>query len=231
MRFEAGFVVGFAEIDGAADLRMHFGAAEIFGGGFLADGGLHQRGAGEEEAGAFGHQDVVAHHREIRAAGYAHAHDGGDLRDAHGAHDGVVAEDAAEIVGVREDVFLQRKKDASGIDQINCGDAIFDGDVLRANYFFGGHREKGAGFYGGVVGDDHEEAAGDAGEAGDGSGGGSAAPFFVHFVGGVDAEFEEVGAGIDQLGDAFAGGETVLSCAGIRWLWGRRPGGFFLLRS
>ena len=81
--FQAGFVVGLAEIHRAADLRMHFGAAQFFGGGFLADGGLHQRGAGEKKAGAFGHQDVIAHDREIRAAGNAHAHDGGDLRNAH----------------------------------------------------------------------------------------------------------------------------------------------------
>src|SRR6266481_5432229 len=154
--FQARFIVGFAEIHSAADLGMHFGAAEILGGSFLADGSLHQRGPGEEEAGAFGHQNVVAHHGEIRAAGNAHAHDGGDLRNAHGAHDRVVTKDAAEVVGVREDVFLQREKYARGIDEIDGGDAIFDGDVLRANHFFRGHREKGAGFYGGVVGDDHE---------------------------------------------------------------------------
>ena len=107
---DAGVVVGFAEVDGAADLRMHFCAAEFFGGSFLADGGLDQRGAGEEEAGAFGHQDVIAHDGKVGAAGYAHAHDGGDLRDAHGAHDRVVTEDAAEVVGVGEDVFLQREE-------------------------------------------------------------------------------------------------------------------------
>ena len=83
MRRDTGVVVGLAEIDGAADLRMHLRAAEFFGGIFLADRGLHQRGTGEEEAGAFGHQDVIAHHGEIRAARDAHAHDGGELRDAH----------------------------------------------------------------------------------------------------------------------------------------------------
>ena len=148
---------------------------------------MHQRGAGEEEAGAVGHQDVVAHYREVRATCHAHAHDGGDLRDAHGAHDGIVAKDAAEIVGVGEDVFLQGEKYAGGVDQINCGDAIFDGDILRANYFFRGHREESAGFYGGVVDDEHDGAAGDAGQAGDYACAGRAAPFFVHFVGGIDA--------------------------------------------
>ena len=123
------------------------------------------------------------------------------------AHDRVVAEDAAEIVGVGENVFLERKKNAGGIDEINCRDAIFDGDILRADDFFRGHREKRAGFYGGVVGDEHEHAAADAGEAGDGACCGRAAPLFVHFPGGVGAQLEEMRAGIDQLRDAFARGE------------------------
>ncbi len=201
---DASVVIGLAKIDGAADLRMHLGAAEFFSGIFLADGGLHQRGTREEETGAFRHQDVIAHHRKIRATRDAHTHDRGELRNTHRAHHRVVAKDAAEIVGVWKDVFLERKKNAGGIDEINCRDAIFDGDVLRANDFFRGHREKRPGFYGGVVGDEHEHAAANAGETGDGAGGGRAAPLFVHFPGGIGAQLEEMRAGIDQLCDAFA---------------------------
>ena len=109
---EAEMVVGLLEVDGAGDFGVHGGAAQLFGGVLLPDGGLHQRGSGEKEAAAFGHQHVVGHDREIRAAGDAHAHDGGDLRDAHGGHDGVVAEDAAEVVLIGEDIFLQREEDA-----------------------------------------------------------------------------------------------------------------------
>ena len=76
------------------------------------------------------------------------------------AHDGVVAEDAAEVVGVGEDVFLQGKKDAGGVDEVERGDAVLDGDGLRAENLLGGHGEEGAGFHGGVVGDDHAQAAG-----------------------------------------------------------------------
>ena len=103
------------------------------------------------------------------------------------AHYGVVAEDSAEIVGVRENIFLQREKNAAGIHEIDRGNAIFDGDILRANDFFRGHREKRAGLHGGVVGDDHHAAARDAAEPGDRAGGGCAAPLLVHFVGCVDA--------------------------------------------
>ncbi len=205
---KAGVVVGLAEIDGAADLGVHFCAAQLFGGNFLADCGLHERGTGEKEPGAFGHEDVIGHDGKIGTACDAHAHDCGELRNAHGGHHGVIAEDAAEIVGVREDVFLERQKNAGGIDEINYGNAIFDGDVLRADDLFCGHREEGAGFYGGVVGDDHKFAAANLGESGDGARRRRAAPFFVHFVSGVEGEFEERRAGVNQFCDALAGGKA-----------------------
>ena len=100
------------------------------------------------------------------------------------------------------------QKNAGGIDQIDRRDAILDGDVLRANHFLRGHREERAGLHRGVVGDDHHAAPGDVAEAGNGAGGGRAAPFLVHFVGGVEAQLEEFRAGIDQFGDALARGEA-----------------------
>ncbi len=191
--FQARFVVGFPEVHGSADLGMHFRTAQFFGGTFLPDGSLHQRGTGKEQTGSFRHQNVIAHYRQIRAAGHAHPHNRGDLRDAHRAHDRVVAEHAAEIVGVREHVLLQRQKHSSGIDQVNRRNAIIDGDVLRANHFLGGHREKRAGFHGGVVGNDHEQAPGHATKTGDGSRGRRAAPFLVHFVRRVNAQARKNG--------------------------------------
>ena len=58
----------------------------------------------------------------------------------------------------------------------------------------------------------------DASESGDDAGGGRAAPFFVHLVRGIEAEFEER-AGIGEEGDALAGGEArlrVLAFDGFR---------------
>src|SRR5207244_8649313 len=92
------------------------------------------------------------------ASRHAHGHDGGNLRNAHSAHDRIVAKDAAKVVGIRKNIFLQRKKHARGIDQINCRNVIVDRDILSANHFFRGHGKKRAGFHGGVVGDDHESA-------------------------------------------------------------------------
>src|SRR6266849_4694057 len=45
---DARIIVWLAKIHGAADLRMHFRATEIFGGSLLADRRLHQRGAGQK---------------------------------------------------------------------------------------------------------------------------------------------------------------------------------------
>src|SRR5208282_1953945 len=140
-------------------------------------------------------------------SGDTHAHDGGDLRDAHGRHDRIVAEDAAEIVGVREDVFLQREEDSGRVDEVDRRDAIFDGDVLRPDNFLRGHGKEGASFDGGVVHDEHDHPGLDAGESGDDAGGGGAAPFFVHFVRGIEAEFEER-AGVGEELDALTRGEA-----------------------
>ena len=165
MRAEAGLVVRLAKIHRAADFRVHLRAAQFFSGNFLPDRGLHQRRPREEESRTFGHQNVIAHHRQVRAARDAHPHDGGDLRNAHGAHDGVVAEDAAEIVGIGENIFLQRQKYARGIDQINRGNVIFDGNILRADDFLRREREERSGLHRGVVGDDHHQAAADPSRA------------------------------------------------------------------
>ena len=153
---------------------------------------------------------MVGHDGEIGAAGDAHAHDGGDLRDAHGGHARVVAEDAAEVVLVGEDVFLKRKEDTGGVDEIEGGEVVLHRDVLGAEDLLGGHGEEGAGLHGGVVGDDHAEAAGDATEAGDDACCGRAAPFGIHLKSRERGEFEKIGAGIEKERDALAGGEALL---------------------
>ncbi len=147
----------------------------------LADRGLHQRGPGHKQARAFGHQHVIAHHRQISAAGHAHSHDGRDLRNAHRAHHRVIAKHAPKIVGVGKHIFLQGQEHAARIHQVNRRNMIVDGDVLRANHFLRRHREKRAGLHCGVVGDDHHQPSGDTRQAGDRAGRWRAAPFLVHF--------------------------------------------------
>ena len=158
---------------------------------------------------------MVGHDGQIGAAGDAHAHDGGDLRDAHGGHARVVAEDAAEVVLVGEDVFLQRQEDAGGVDEIEGGEMVLHRDVLRAENLLGGHGEEGAGLHGGVVGDDHAEAAGDAAEAADDAGGGGAAPLGIHVKPRIRASSKRSRAGIEEQRDALARGEALLGVLGF----------------
>ena len=135
---------------------MHLGAAQLFGRYFLSYRRLHQRRSRQKQSATLSHQYVVAHQWQVGAAGHAHAHDGGDLRNAHGAHDRVIAEDAAKIVGVRENIFLQRQKYARRIHQINRRNVVLNGDVLRPDDLLRRHGEKGAGFHRGVVHNQHE---------------------------------------------------------------------------
>jgi hypothetical protein len=204
---DARIVVRLAKIHGAADLRVHLGAAQIFGGSFLADRRLHQRGASQKQSRAFGHQDVIAHHRKVRAPSDTHSHDRRDLRNTHRGHDGVVAKDPPKIVSVGENIFLERQKDSRGIDQINCGNAVFDCDILRANHFLRGHREKRTCFHGGVIGDDHESAPANFRESGDGSCARRAAPLLIHFKCRVDSQLKKLRTGINQFGDTLSRSE------------------------
>ena len=201
---EARVVVGLAEVDGAADARVHLGAAQVLGRGLLSDGRLHERGASQKKPAALGHQHVVAHHRQVRAARHAHAHDRRDLRDPQGAHDGVVAEDAPEIVGVREHVFLERQENAGRVHEVNGRNAVVERDVLRPDYFLRRHGKEGARLHRGVVGDDHHQTAVNPTQARDGPRRGRAAPLLVHLVRGVETEFKELAPGVDQPGDALA---------------------------
>ena len=207
---DAGVIVRLSKIHRAADLCVHFRATQFLRGGFLPDGGLHQRRPGKKQSRAFGHQDVVAHHRKIRAPRHAHAHDGSNLRNALGAHHRVVAKHPAKVVGIGKNIFLQRKKYSGGIDEINCGNAILDGDILRANHFLRGHRKERAGFHRRIVGDNHECPAANFRQARDGARARGAAPLLIHLERCVNSQFEKLPSGIDQLGDALARSQAAL---------------------
>ena len=223
IRAQARLVVRLAEIHRAADLRVHLRAAQLFGGNPLPDGRLHQRRPGQKKARAFRHQDVVAHHRQIRAARDAHPHDGRDLRNAHRAHHGVVAKHAAKIVRIRENIFLQRQKIARRIHQIDRRNVILDRDILRANDFLRRHREKRAGFHRRVVGDDHHQAPGYAPETRDDARGRRAAPFLVHLVCGVEAQLEKFGVADRSAARCVRAPSGAPSRAAPRWPARRRP--------
>ena len=158
-----GVVVGDAGLAG-----VDVGAAELLGGHVLAGRRLHERRAADEDrAGAAHDHRLVAHRGHVGAAGGARAHHDRDLRDARGRHARLVVEDAAEVVAVREHLVLQRQERAARVDEVDAGQAVLLGDLLRAQVLLHGQREVRAALDRGVVRHDHALLTLDDADAGD----------------------------------------------------------------
>ncbi|KAI3480412.1 hypothetical protein L1887_57426 [Cichorium endivia] len=138
------FVVVGVVVGDTAGLAVHVGAAEVLGADHLAGGRLHQRRAGEEDGGLLAdHDGLVGHRRHIGAAGGARAHDHGDLRDALGAHVGLVEEDppelatdqhAADLAGAGADlVELGVAQQAAGREFVDVAVAAEDLDRFQGH--------------------------------------------------------------------------------------------------
>ena len=190
----------------AGAARVHVGAAELLGGHVLAGGGLHERRAADEDrAGPLDDDRLVAHRRDVGAAGRARAHHDGDLRDPGGRHARLVEEDAAEVLAVREDLVLEREERAAGVDEVEARQPVLRRDLLRAQVLLDREREVGAALDGRVVRDDDALAALDEADPGHDPGRGRLA--VVQLPGGERVELEERGAGVEQPVDPLAGGQ------------------------
>ena len=185
---------------------MQVAAAELLGRDRLAGRGFDQRRAAEEDrALALDDDRLVGHRRDIGAAGGAGAHHHRDLGDALRRHARLIVEDAAEMVAVGEDLGLVRQVGAAGIDEIDAGQTVLFGDLLRAQMLLDRHRIIGAALDGRIVGDDHRLAPFDAADPRHHAGAVHVA--FVHAEGGERADLEERRAGIEQPRHALARGE------------------------
>ncbi len=148
--------------------RVDVRAAQLLGRDLLARRRLHERRAADEDrARALDDDRLVAHRRDVRAAGGARAHDGGDLGDAGRREASLVVEDPAEVVAVGEDLGLERQERAARVDEVDARQAVLLGDFLRAQVLLHRQREVRAALDRGVVRDDHALAALDDADAGD----------------------------------------------------------------
>ncbi len=204
-------LVVFGEVVGdAGETGVHIGAAEFLGGHFLAGRGFHQRRAAEEDrAGALDDHRLVRHRRDVRTARGARSHDGGNLGDPLGRHARLVEEDAAEVLAVGEHVGLQRQEGASGVDQVDAGQAILERDLLSAQVLLDGDGVVGAAFHRRVVRDDQDFATRDA--ANPGHQPGARRLIVVHAERGQGRELEERRAAIEQAFDPLANRQLALS--------------------
>ena len=184
-------------IGNAGFLRVHFGAAELFGADDFAGRRLHQRRAAEEDRALIAHDDgLVRHRRHVGATSSARAHHHRDLGNAGGRQRRLIVEDAAEMLAVGKHFGLVRQVGAAGIDQIEARQPVLARDLLGAQMLLHRHRIIGAALDGGIVADDDAFAAGDAADAGDDAG--AVDGVVVHAVGGERRQFEERRARIDE---------------------------------
>ncbi len=182
---------------------MDIGAAQFLGGHRFAGRGLHQRRTGEEDRALILDDDgLVRHRRHVGAARGARAHHHRDLGDARGRHVGLVVEDAAEMVAVREHLVLARQVRAAGIHQVDARQPVLERNLLRAQVLLHREREIGAALHRGVVGDHHAAPAADVADPGDEAGGGHR--LAVRLPRRERRELEERRAGVEQRGDALA---------------------------
>ena len=95
------------------------------------------------------------------------AHDERDLRDPGRRHPGLVVEDPAEVVAVREDLGLERQERAAAVDEVDARQPVLERDLLGAEVLLDRHRVVRAALDRRVVGDDHAGRALDPADAGD----------------------------------------------------------------
>ncbi|MNO73340.1 hypothetical protein D3C76_643030 [compost metagenome] len=185
------------------NLAVHIGPAEVLGTDHFTRRGFHQRRAGEEDGRLFAdHDRFVGHRRYIGAASGAGAHDHGNLRDAQGAHVGLVEENSSEVLAVREHFILTRQVGAAGVHQIDARQTVLLGDGLGAQVLFHRQRVIRTTFDRGVVGDNHALDAFHTADPGNYASSGDV--FAIHLVRRQLADLQKRRTRIEQAVDALA---------------------------
>ena len=215
----------------ARDRGVDVASAEVLGADLLAGRGLHERRAAEEDrARSLDDDGLVAHRRDVRAAGRGAAHHERDLGDPGRRHPGLVVEDPAEVVAVGEDVGLEGEEGAAAVDEVDARQAVLEGDLLGPEVLLDGQRVVRPALDRRVVGDDDDARPLDAADPGDDPG--RWGLVVVEAVGRERAQLEEwrpwIDEPVDPLPDrqlaalAMAGDRAVVAAGAAAG--DRRPG-------
>ena len=191
-----GMLVIFGKMIGhSRPARVEFSATEVLRADFLARRGFHQRRAGQEDRSLLLHDDrLVRHCGDVGAARGAASHHTGNLRNAFGAHIGLVEEYPAKMVAVGKNLRLMGQVGSARIDQINARKVIGLSNFLGTQMLLHGHRIVSAAFDRGVVADDHHLPTRHAADPGDNS---SRRDFaIIQVIGGKLPDLQKRGAGI-----------------------------------
>ena len=139
---------------------------------------------------------------------------------------GLVEEDAAEVVAVREDLVLQGQEGPAGVHEVDAGQVVLQRDVLGAQVLLDRERIVGAAFDRGVVGDDHDVASVDHADAGD-QAGGLGRVGRIDVMGGEAGELEKRGIGVEEEFQALADQELLAGFVEVAGGLGAAELGFF----
>ena len=138
---------------------MHIAPAERFRIHLFPRCGLYEGRAAEEDRPLVPDDDgFVAHGGDIGAPRGAGSHDHSNLSDASSRQLGLVIEDAAEVVPIREYLGLEGQERAAGIYKVNARQSVFQRDFLGSQMLFHGDGIIGAALHRSVVSDDYAEA-------------------------------------------------------------------------
>ena len=128
-----------------------------------------------------------------------------DLGDPLGRHARLVVEDAPEVLAVGEDLRLQREERSARVDEVDAGQVVLLGHLLRPQVLLHRERVVRAAFHGRVVRDDQAVPSLDDPDARHDARRGRVA--VVDAPGGEGVELEEGAARVDEEVDPLAGGE------------------------
>ncbi len=188
-------------IDHARQARMHVAAAEVFRAHHFTGCGFDERRAAQENRPLILDDDrFIAHGRHVGAACRARAHHDGDLRNACRGQIGLIKEDPAEVIAIREHIVLIRQIRTARVDEVDARQMIFGGDFLRPYVLFDGDRIVRPALDRRVVADDHALLPRDAANAGDDTR--ARRVVVVHAIGRELRELEKRRAWIEQFLDA-----------------------------
>ena len=185
---------------------MGRGTAQGFIVNIFADCGLNQVTSGKEYAsGTIHDQGFITHDRKIGPACHTAAHDGGNLWYAHRTHNGIIPENAAEVLFVGEDFVLHGQENACRINQVYNGDAVFHGNFLGPEILFCRNRKPGSCLYGSVVGNNHAGLPADPGRSGNYTPCRTSALLIVHLIARPQTDFIERAPLVDERMNALPG--------------------------
>ena len=148
---------------------------------------------------------LVAHRRDVGAAGGRRAHHERHLRNPGGRHPGLVVEDPAEVIAVGEDVGLERQERAAAVDEVDARQPVLERDLLGPEVLLDRHRVVGPALDRRVVADDDDARALDRPDPGDDAG--ARGLVVVQAVGGERAQLEERRAWVQQPVDPLPDGQ------------------------